>query len=58
VIPRFTAPIVDALDEGFASWLITHEKYVHPKMVLEDDNIFVMGCDSKYIWFSVTPPEV
>jgi len=27
-------------------------------MVLEDDNVFVMGCDNKYVWFSIVPPEV
>jgi len=40
------------------SFLLTHEKYVHPNYALKEDNIYIYGCDSKYVWFAVTPKEV
>jgi len=56
---RFSAyispSVKDNLDEG---WFYTHNRYVHPEVVLKADNIIIQGLDEKNVWFSITPEEV
>ena len=35
-----------------------HERYVHPRYVLEHDNITLMGITPKHAFFCVSDPEV
>jgi len=39
-------------------FVLTHEKYCHPRIVLTDDNMTISGCDNENVWFMYTPPEV
>jgi len=39
-------------------FLVTHEKYCHPDIVLQEDNISIFACDVEKVIFSFTPPEV
>jgi len=47
-----------AFDDTSDKMLLTHVKYVNPELVLHNDNIALFGCDGKYVWFAITPPEV
>jgi len=49
------AGVAESLDN---TWFYTHKKYVHPKMVLEDENIIILSLNEKYVWFTITPEKV
>jgi len=55
---RYGYAVAPGLEDGLANWIYTHESYVHPKLVLEDDDIAIMGMDESFIWFSITPSHV
>jgi len=55
---RYHAPLVIGFVDELYHMLLTHEKYVHPDVALEFDEIFVLNCDTKHIWFSITDPKV
>jgi len=44
--------------DGSDLMVTKHEKYVHPEIVLGNDDIYLMALDEKWAWFSIIPPEV
>jgi len=55
---QFNGQLHEGLDDDIDEMLVTNVKYVNPEIILEDDNIAIMGCNSKYVWFSITDHEV
>jgi len=56
---RIFASIGAAVEDDLeSSFLYTHNRYVNPEIVLESDNIIIMGLNDKNVWFSITPKEV
>jgi len=55
---QFYGPYVLGTFDLLEDYVLTHERYVHPEIVLKNENIFIMGCNEDYVWFSVVPAEV
>ena len=63
---EYSAQLVDIMAWGTHSYLLTvpknyvwrHNKYVHPRYVLEHDNITLMGVTPTHAYFCVSDPKV
>jgi len=55
---RYQGTAFVILDERLEQMVLTHEKYVNPEIILQDDNIAIQGCNEKYVWFAKNDPEV
>ena len=63
---EYSAQVVNLLGRGLYSlfqpyqlnnFVWRHEKYVHPKCVLNHDNITLMGVTPSHVFFSVSEPN-
>jgi len=47
-----------ALKQGRHFFFTTHSEYTSPDIILQNDNIIIMGMDNAYVWFAIIPEHV